>query len=220
MDGKPPAAAKSAPPRHTTGISFLDQLLGGGLPLRSIVVFLTDPVSGADQFLYLFATTRKTYYFSTEKRPQDIQRSMEELNLLPREVVFISGDKAKYLLAQNLEPIRKEKDVNLIIDSFSFFLKAAGDVEKVRKILNLIRDVTLASDAIAFLSIYKGTHSKELENAILNTSDVVFDIESHIAGDRNETILSIPKIKGMAPVGRMRVTIGEKIKIDTSRDIA
>jgi KaiC/GvpD/RAD55 family RecA-like ATPase len=172
-------------------------------------------------FLYQFSSTRKTYYITTTKRPEDVTRVMKELGLATEYIKFIAADEAKYMLGRVLENIQKGGEpVNIIIDAFSFYLDASPKVEKIRKLIDFIRDVTLQTDSITFLFVYKGTHPKDLENLVLNASDVIFDVESHVSGERHETILSIPKIRGMTPIGRIKVTLGERIKIDTTRDIA
>jgi len=209
-------------PKQSTGLPFLDQILGGGFPTKSIVCFLTDPTSGAEMFLYQFSSTRKTYYLTTVRRPEDIIRVMKDLNLDSRNIKFMSETEAKYMPGKCFANINADPQpgVNVVVDSFSFHLKESPHPEKIRKLLDVIRDVTINKDAITILSIYKSTHPKELENMILNTADVILDVESHSSGEKHETIMSIPKIHGMSPIGKIRVTFGEKIKIDTAREIA
>ena len=212
---------RAKPPKQTTGLPFLDQILGGGLPTKSLVCFLMDSASGAEILLYQFASTHKTYYFSNVRRPEDITRIMKDLNMDSRNIKFIGGDEAKYMFANSIKKVQSEVEpCNVIIDSFSFFLNASSSPENIRKLLDLIRDVTTSRDGVAFLLVYKNTHPKEVENVVLNASDAIFDIECHTSGERQETILSIPKIRGTTPIGRIKVTLGEKIKIDTAREIA
>ncbi len=215
------AAARAAKvPRVTTGIPFLDQLLGGGFPAKSVICFRMDPAVGADVFLYQFATAKRCHYITPSKRPDDIQRAMAEFGMDPGNVAFLAGDEAKYLLPRYLQKVREEKEANLVLDPFSFYVDTSHRPEKVRKLLELLRDVVSQTGGVALLSLFTGTHMKELENVVLTFCDAIVEVESHTIGERQETVLSIPKIRGTVPLSRVKVVIGEKIKIDTSREIA
>lgn len=207
-------------PRTTTGIPFLDQLLGGGFPTKSVICFRMDPALGADVFLYQFAAARRSHYVTPEKRPGDIQAAMSEFGMETQNVAFVAGDEAKYLLPRVLERVRGEAEANVVLDPFSFYVGASHNPAKVRKLMELVRDTISATGGVAILSLFKGTHPKELENVVVNFCDVVVEVESHTAGERQETVLSIPKIRGTTPLPKVKVSIGERIKIDTSREIA
>lgn len=215
-----PSARPAKVPRVTTGIPFLDQLLGGGFPAKSVVCFRMDPTVGADVFLYQFATARRCHYVTPAKRADDIQRTMTDFGMDPVNVVFLTGDEAKYLLPRHLQKIREEREANLVLDPFSFYVNTSKNPEKVRKLLELLRDVVSQTGGVALLALFTGTHMKELENVVFNFCDAIVEVESHTAGERQETVLSIPKIRGTTPLSRVKVVIGEKIKIDTSREIA
>ncbi len=215
------AAARAAKvPRVTTGIPFLDQLLGGGFPAKSVICFRMDPTVGADVFLYQFAAAGRCHYVTPGKRPDDIQRTMTDFGMDPGNVVFVAADEAKYLLPRHLQKVREEKEANLVLDPFSFYVDTSHRPEKVRKLLELLRDVVSQTGGVALLALFTGTHVKELENVVLTFCDAIVEVESHTAGERQETVLSIPKIRGTVPLSRVKVVIGEKIKIDTSREIA
>jgi KaiC/GvpD/RAD55 family RecA-like ATPase len=215
-----PGARPVKVPRVSTGIPFLDQLLGGGFPAKSVVCFRMDPSVGADVFLYQFAVARRCHYVTPGKRADDIQRTMSDFGMDPANVSFVTGDEAKYLLPRQLQKVREERDANLVLDPFSFYVDAARNPEKVRKLLELLRDVVTQTGGVVLLALFTGTHRKEMENVVLNFCDAIVEVESHTAGEREETVLSIPKIRGTTPLSRVKVVIGEKIKIDTSREIA
>jgi archaellum biogenesis ATPase FlaH len=206
--------------KYPTGISILDQLLGGGFPANSIVCLIAHSILNAEIFLYHFASRRKTYYLTTSKRPEDIKRIMKDLKLETSNINFIHGTSA-YLIDSTLRKIQwgGDSNMNIIIDNFSFYL-GSSDLEVMKRIIDIVRDVIITTNSIAFLYVYKGTHSKEIENLIFNLSDVVFDVDYYTVGNIQETTLSVPKIHGMKPIKRMKIIIGDKIEIDTSREIA
>lgn len=206
----------------STGVLFLDQLLGGGIPEMSVVCIFMDSFSGAELLLHQLATIRKTYYFALSHTPEDVRSGIEMLGGDWNKVELISGDEARYLLGKKLEMLRDGNDsgFTVILDSFSFFLTVCKSQEKISKMLGLLRDIASRRKSLVVFSIYKGTHSKNVENLVLSSADVIFDVGTVTSGERQETILSIPKIRGLPPVGKIRVIFGERIDIDTSRPIA
>lgn len=75
----------------TTGISILDRTIGGGVPEGSMVYVSADPISMYEVFLYQFTQSRKSYYFTTERRPRYIKKDIEDLGFDAddRQIIFI-----------------------------------------------------------------------------------------------------------------------------------
>ncbi len=389
--------------KRSTGIDILDQILGGGIPAGSVICLFANPLSMAEIFMYQFASTRKTYYMSTARRPEYVQRNMQSLNfdtssmefinlytkfnireeglnvrfptmkrnmydlsqhtakrvtklfaktanipedLLwkfdfwteekaikvlgglsekiygtlmaaddasvphilsanPKEMHFtfeldecgeckdVSGSKeelchfhagafsgmlssllnaeldsyesnchgvdsdqkCKFVVGKgddpdmnknvseflepafenpieeanmfiehelkNIESAAADGNFNIIVDTFSFFIDMAKDIDGVRNMLNLIYDTTLKANGTTMIYMLRNAHPKDVENLVINTCDAVFNVETEEIGDNIETILSIPKIRGMAaPAKRIKVKIEERVFVDTSRAIA
>ncbi|MBI4361726.1 MAG: hypothetical protein HY558_00980 [Euryarchaeota archaeon] len=381
----------------TIGIELLDQILGGGVPAGSMVCLVANPESMAEVLLYQFASTRKTYYFTTIRRPEYVQRNMRDLNFKIDNVEFInvysrfnireqadvtalptarknlytishhnsqrstrifvkqanmpkdmfwkfnfwSKEKAlavvgeiadkifsemmkvnekaivkmtdadpqnarftisyadcdecaglsgshsptcayhagifaglfSTLLGQEFEayetqchatgapactftlgskanadvqaslqsflnpPVASaslgalafmeqnmagiQRNSNLVVDQFSFFVEMAGAPDKVRQLLNVIYEVTNRTESITILFLLKDSHPQELEKMVLSTCDAVFSLEVHESGQEMETVINIAKIRGaVSPHKRVRVMIGERVQIDTRKEIA
>lgn len=231
----------------STGITILDRNLGGGLPSGSAIYLSGDPESMSEIFLHQFTQTRKTYYVVTGRKPHYTAQNIQSMGYDISEITFIDIYSEYYLTAQgelvdnvgneyvdnqiidfmiyNLQNIGAEEDefggVNVIFDTFSFFLNLSVNVGQVKKLMNVVYETTKELGGMTCLYGLKNTHDRALENEIINACDVVFDIELLRNSDEIVSRLSIPKIRGMAPITDMlKFRIGEGIQIDTSTDIA
>ena len=91
--------AQHGPVVKPTGIFILDRSLGGGLPARSLVYFSADARSMSEVFLYQFTQARKTYYFTTSRRPTFIQNDI----LNTSDVIFdVALDRGIYKITSKL----------------------------------------------------------------------------------------------------------------------
>lgn len=230
---------------RTTGISILDTTLGGGLPSGSVVYVSADAKSMAEVFLYQFAQARKTYYFENERRPSYVRQDIKNLGfdtssitfadiygeyyMTPREemVDTVGNEFADAKIVEfteyNLKNImaEAEEDINIIFDTFSFYLSLKINFGRIKRLVNLIYETTKNLNCISLLYGLKNTHEKSIENEILKSCDVIFDIALEKNSNRMANYLSIPKIRGMAPItNNIRFKIVNGIEIDTTTDIA
>lgn len=231
-----------------TGIRILDRNLGGGLPAGSTVYFSADPRSMSEVFLYQFTQARPTYYFCTERRPVYIAKNIKELGFGIDGITFIDVYSEYYLnqygemvdnvgnefvdskiiefVEYNLNNILTEnkeenKDINVVFDTFSFFLDLNVNLGKIKRLVNILYEMTKETNALSFLYAMKGTHDKVVEHEIMNASDVIFDVDLERKGDKISSKLAIPKIRGMVPATDLiKFKVSDGVQIDTSRDIA
>ncbi|WP_135604454.1 ATPase domain-containing protein [Methanococcoides sp. NM1] len=229
-----------------TGIYVLDRTLGGGLPLNSMVYFSADPRSMSEVFFYEFTQSRKTYYFTTGRRPKYVRSDIMNQNLDPSNVIFVDiyseyyftsmGDMVDHLgnghidskiieyAEYNLRTILNDsqgEEINIIFDNFSFFMNLNVNPGLLKRLINLLYETTKEANSITFLYSLKGSHDERAENEILNASDVIFDVDVERHPDKILSKLSIPKIRGMAPkTDVIKFNVSEGINIDTSKDIA
>ncbi len=236
----------SGPVIVPTGIYVLDRNLGGGLPISSMVYFSADPRSMSEVFLYQFTQSRKTYYFTTSRKPKYVQQDIMNLNFNPYNIVFIDvyseyyytplGDMidnvgnefvdskiiefTEYNLL-NIQNEAKEEPVNIIFDNFSFFMGLNVNPGLLKRLTNLLYETTKETNSLTYLYGLKGSHDVTVENDILNAADVIFDVDIERKADKMISKLAIPKIRGMIPNAELiKFNVGEGVQIDTSRDIA
>ncbi|WP_445476010.1 RAD55 family ATPase [Methanococcoides methylutens] len=236
----------SGPVIVPTGIYVLDRTLGGGLPLNSMVYFSADPRSMSEVFFYEFTQSRKTYYFTTGRRPKYVRRDITNQNLDPSDIIFVDiyseyyftsmGDMVDNLgnghidskiieyAEYNLRTILNDshgEEINIIFDNFSFFMNLNVNPGLLKRLINLLYETTKETNSMTYLYALKGSQDDRAENEIINASDVIFDVDVEKHPDKILRRLSIPKIRGMAPnVDVIKFNVSEGINIDTSRDIA
>lgn len=235
-----------APKLLSSGIFVLDKSIGGGLPAGSVVYISASTKSMSEVFLYQFTQSRKTFYLCTERRPKYVKQDIQNMNFDTKDIVFVDIYGSYYLSPHgemidnvgneyvdakiiefteyNLQTILTEvsdSEVNIIIDTFSFFLNLNVNRGVIRRLVNIIYETTKETGGLTFLYGLKDSHDHTMENEILNTSDGIFDVDLEKTADKIVSKLSIPKIRGMTPTAEMiKFKIGEGIQIDTSRDIA
>lgn len=230
----------------STGISVLDRNIGGGLPCGSMTYVSVDPSGMAEIFLYQFTQSRKTYYFTTSRRPKFVLRDILNLNFDIKNIIFIDVYSEYYLtpsgemvdnvgndyadtkllefVEYNLENIRNDNqggEINLIFDNFSFFMNLHVNPGLLRRMINIIYEVSKETGALTYLYGLKGSHPEHIENEILNYADVIFEISLDRGADKIVNKLAIPKMRGMLPTAEViKFKIFDGIQIDTSKDIA
>jgi len=122
---------------------------------------------------------------------------------------------------QNIQTEEEFGDINIIIDTLSFFLGLNVNIGQIKKLMNVIYETTKETNGLTYLYGLKDTHDKALENEVINTCDAVFDVELHHGTDELVSKLALPKIRGMSPLTEMlKFRVNGGIQIDTSTDIA
>jgi len=232
---------------RTTAIPILDRTLGGGLPAGAVVYIYADAKSMAEVFLYQFTQARKTYYFSNERHPKYVLRDIQNYGFKADSIAFVDIYSAYYITAQggmvdnvgnefvdakvieftesNLRKIASETegtmDINIIFDSFSFYLNLNVNPGLIKRLMNVVYETTKNLNCVSFLYGLKDTHEKNLENEILKSCDAIFDVEIEASSDKISSRISIPKLRGKAPTSEMlKFRVGDGIQIDTTKDIA
>ena len=235
-----------APVIKSTGIAVLDRNLEGGLPAGSVVYMSVDSKSMSEVFLYQFTQARKTYYTVTGRRPRYVAWDVQNMGYDISNIEFIDVYSEYYITAQgdlvdnvgneyvdkqitefminNLQDIQIEEelgDINIIVDTISFFLGLNINTGEIKKLMNVIYETTKETNGLTYLYGLKETHDHSLENQVINSCDAVFDVELYRGSDEVTSRLTIPKIRGRSPVTDMlKFRIGDGIQIDTSTDIA
>ncbi len=230
----------------STGILVLDRTLGGGLPAGSVSYFSADPRSMSEVFLYQFTQSRRTFYFTTARRPKFVLTDIINLGFDPSNIIFVDVYSEYYFNScgeasenvgneyidskiiefteYNLRNIANDsngEEINIIIDSFSFYMNLRVNPGLIRQLTNIIYEVTKEIQCLTYLYGHKGSTPERTCNEIFATVDVVFESSLETNSDKLVSKLAIPKIRGMVPSPELiKFKIGEGVQIDTSRDIA
>ncbi len=129
-------------------------------------------------------------------------------------------DEISLFTEHSLKQADADGDNRIMIDNFSFYIDLIDNRDKIRRLLNQIYEFTSKTHSICYLYVFKDTHSKDIENMIVNKCDVVFDFDVGISGDDITNFLIVSKIRGkIAPTKRMKVHIKDRIMLDTSQEV-
>ncbi len=220
-----------------TGLSMLDNVMGGGLSSGSMVYVISDPEIDSEIFLFHFTQPRKSYYITTEREPKYIIQEMEKLGFDISCIEFIDVFSAYHLpltteregentdhrvlefMKRKLQGI-KEKDAIIIFDTFNFFPLLNVSRNNIKDFVNILYNFAKNNDAILYLLSLRDTIDKKIENEIMWQCDVIFDIKFVKAQDKMVSQLMITKAKNVTlAADTIKFFIRGKVIIDSSKEI-
>ena len=205
--------------RLRTGIDALDRQLEGGLPSGSLVAFSAPPASQSELLLYELTAARDTLYLTTERTEDAVGDAFDRARCP-------SGDPTiRYVAADApLENARRlfrslAGETNLIIDTADPLERV--DETRYRNFLNELRNHMFNTGGVAVLHCLSSDHAPAVLPTTQHMADVVMDINMEYNGADIETRLAVPKFRGgVALTETIKLELGDRVRVDTSRDIA
>ncbi|UCE28909.1 MAG: hypothetical protein JSV85_06515 [Candidatus Bathyarchaeota archaeon] len=188
-----------------TQITQLDEILGGGLPDKSVVLMLGEPGSGHDtlaqQILYQHALWKgKVAYFTTSRSSSTLTEDFEAFGWMTS---TLKTDRWTFIdvhVPTALQILQKEMPMKLreghwtVIDSLSYLLLT----QEYRPVLNsieLLLDSTRKHGGIHFLLLTQGMHDSQKEITVQHLVDGVIELVAQKAGDGVDRRIRIKKMK-------------------------
>jgi KaiC/GvpD/RAD55 family RecA-like ATPase len=203
----------------STGVDVLDRQLGGGLPAGSVVAYTAPPESQAELLLYEFTRPRETLYLTTQRTEQSVQDALDRTTAPtgdPR-VEYAAGDAPLENASRQFRNV--EGEANLIVDPVDMLERQDGT--RYRNFLNALGNHMQNIGGIAVLYCLDGTNIPEQRDATVHMADVVLRLTVEMNGTDVESRLIVPKFRGgNAPDEAIKLELSERVRIDTSRDIA
>jgi hypothetical protein len=87
--------------------------------------------------------------------------------------------------------------------------------------LNDLRNHMFNTGGVAVLHCMSSQHDPPARNTTLHMADVVLDLSTVVNGNDLENRLAVPKFRGGVALSEtIKLELGERIRVDTSRDIA
>ena len=205
--------------RLRTGIDALDRQLEGGLPGGSLVAFCAPAASQSELLLYELTSARDTLYLTTE-RTEDAVGDAFERSRCP------TGDPTIRFVAADapLENARRlfrslAGETNLIVDPVDPLERV--DENRYRNFLNEMRNHMYNTGGVAVLHCLASEHSPEMRVMTQHMADVVMEITQEYNGADVDTRLAVPKFRGGVALNEtIKLELGDRVRVDTSRDIA
>ena len=223
----------------STGLPTLDKELDGGLLPGSLVYLMADSMTMAEIFLYQFIQQRSSYYVNTERKTEYIINNLKQFGYDESRIKFIDVHEKYYdkgskllnggiikdymildFLIKQLELI-DAKEINLIIDTITFFEHLEVKRSKFKEMVDIIYDTTKRTEGLGFLYGLKVEKRSIIEDELINICDAVFDVSLTKKTDKSTTELTIPKARDRPIHGNvLKFKIEGGIIMDTSREIA
>ena len=203
----------------STGVEVLDRELEGGLPAGSVVAFEAPPTSQGELLLYELTRPRPTLYLTTDRTESavaDAFRATRAPTGTP-DIRFISGE-------DPLDAVRRAfrsagENTTVIIDPVDGLERTERG--RYETVLNELSNHMANTGSIAVLHCLAGDHTPELRETTHHMADVVLDLRTTVKSGIVETRLTVTKLRGgRVPAETIKLDLAERVRVDTSRDIA
>jgi circadian clock protein KaiC len=198
--------------RIETGVRNLDEILGGGLPKRSVILLSGPPGSGktilTQQICFHNATAKApVLYFNTLSEPTaKALRHLSHFNFFDRKrigkgITFV--DLGGILRSKGLEPtavvlmdhVKKVKPAIVVIDSFKVFDDLARSRDELRRFSYDIAVNLMAWEATTFLLGEYSTAEQE-RSPVFSIVDGLLTLSQREASGENQRFLRMVKMRG------------------------
>lgn len=207
------------PTRLSTGVDVLDRELGGGVPAGTVVAYEAPPASQGELLLYELTRPRPTLYLTTNRTEQAVRDAFEATNAPTGdpEIGYVPG-------ADSLENARRAfrsvpPESTVIVDPADALERA--DRSRYENFLNELGNHMRNVGGVAVLHCLDTGHDTALRGTTEHMADVVFKLRVSEDNGDIETRLTVPKFRGgSAPDSSIKLNLGERVQVDTSRDIA
>lgn len=207
------------PDRLSTGVDVLDREIAGGLPAGSVVAYQAPAASQGELLLYELTRPRPTLYLTTDRTEDDVSHAIETANAP-------TGDPYVQLINGQDEIDAARRGFRQAFDEMTVIIDPVDSLERVERgryktMLNELKTHMRNTGGIAFLHCLKREDAPETRSATQHMADVVFDLEVDVHGGELDTRLSVLKYRGgRIPAETIKLDLTERVRVDTSRDIA
>lgn len=199
--------------RITTGVSNLDQILSGGLPLRALTVLAGTPGSGktilSQQIIFKNATPEKpAVFFQTLSEPTaKTLRYLKQFNFFDQtkidngSVEFIDlgdilrGDGLEKGINLLMGHVKRIKPVFVVVDSFKVFEDLARSREELRKFTYEVAINLMGWECTSLLLGEFGQAEIET-NPLFSIVDGVISLKHHMSSGESQRFIEVIKMRG------------------------
>ena len=205
--------------RLPTGVEALDRSLGGGLLPGSVVAYLAPPASQSELLLMELSAERNTLYLSGMRTEGAVRDAFERCPAPTGDPViqYVPADAPLDNTRQMFMSVEGESTV--IIDPSN--LLEGQEPARYQNFLNELQNHMRNTGSVAVLHCLTGGEDPPLRSVTKHMADTVLDLAVEYQGADVVNRLAIPKFRGgEAPDETMKLELGERVRVDTSRDIA
>lgn len=206
--------------RYSTGLTFLDRRLDGGLPVGDLVAIAAPPSSQSELLLKQLLWTRQSLYVSTIRPPDEVRDWAESGPALAP-----TGLPELTVRTRRPETLVDGFDAGSLSESFLLLNRANGlegaSQETYVEFLNVVKQALRRTDSVGFLHCPAAENDPRHRDLTLTRADQVWRLDVQSLSREVKNRLVIPKARNSrAPQQPIDIVMTDRIKIDTSRRIA
>ena len=205
--------------RLPTGVEALDRQLEGGLLPGSVVAYLAPPASQSELLLMEMTNERNSLYLSTARTEGAVRDAFDRCPAPTGDPVieYVPADAPLDNARQMFMGL--EGEANLLIDPVDTLERA--EPTRYQKFLNELQNHMRNTGSVAMLHCISGSNEPDQRQLTTHMADVVFDLRVVYDGAEVEARLAVPKFRGGRSLDEtIKLELGDRVRVDTSRDIA
>ncbi|ADJ14973.1 RAD55 family ATPase [Halalkalicoccus jeotgali] len=205
--------------RLPTGIDVLDRTLSGGIPAGSIVALVAAPASQSELLLYELTVPRETLYLTTERSAEAVRDAFERTDAPAGtpDIEQVTGEAPLDGAGRLVETLPRKS--TLIVDPVDPLERC--EPARYRRFMNALQTAMVNTGSVAVLHCLSGCSTPSGRDRTEYMADVVFSLETRVAGESIENRLAVPKFRGGRALSEtIKLELGDRVRVDTSRDIA
>jgi KaiC/GvpD/RAD55 family RecA-like ATPase len=209
----------TSPRRLPLGIDPLDRELDGGLPAGSTVAYCAPPASQSELLLYELTARRETLYLTTDRSEDAVADALAKATCPTGdpEIRFVPGEAPLENARRMVRGVGE--GANVIIDTGDLLERT--DRGRYQRFLNELGNHMQNTGGLAFLHCLRSGAEPGLRATTHHMADVVFDLTQERHGTEVEARLGVPKFRGGRALSEtVKLELAERVRVDTSRDIA
>ncbi|WP_233488548.1 RAD55 family ATPase [Halodesulfurarchaeum formicicum] len=203
----------------STGVEVLDRELAGGLPAGSVVAYQAPAASQGELLLYELTRPRETLYLTTIRTEDAVADAIAAAKAPTGEpkIELVTGEDP---IDSTRRAVRNAfEGMTVIIDPIDPLERA--DRARYEQLLNEIRNHMINTGGIAFLHALEGPNPPAHRETTQHMADVVLDLDVDRKGSEIDSRLTVQKYRGgKIPSESIKLDLTERVRVDTSRDIA
>lgn len=204
--------------RITTGITYLDRQLNGGLPEGTITSIVSRPASQVNPLLYTFMKDRSWLYVTTYRSKNAVENELDDLLWGDVRVEHVGVDRPVRNCHKILQKVDEPRHV--IVDTMNPLEETDREAQYVG-LLNGLKEYLLDTGTIALLHCTEHDKPPSARGVTLTMADVVWELELVVEGNTVENRLTVPKYRCRKVVDEViKLDLGQEVDVDTSKNIA
>lgn len=212
--------ATPADRRFSTGSTFLDRLLDGGIQVGTLVALTAPPGSQSELLLEQFVRTRPSLYVSTVRPEAEVRAQVSRPDASPPDLSVVNAAPEDLLADPGAVTAQVPPESFVVLDTANGLESA--DRERYLGFLNDLKARLRETDSVGVLHCIGGEAPvPPLRDLSLNRADHVWQLQVMPLSRDVKTRLLITKVRnGRALTEPVDLLMTDRVRVDTSRRIS